>query len=496
VKFIFVFFLFIIIVTCKVHAQSTLLLRKTSQDSIIHHTGKNRHFIHSLQNWSDLKNDSIIKITNTSKEKVNHVNARLDSIHQSLTQQYDSLTALSKPDTILLAKISKVKSSVDSLKSKITNTSLSTSAKSAVDKIEGASQRIESEISGKLSLFQKNGALKDVSPQLPNVPSLPVPTASVPDINVGGISSPSIDAIASPNVNLKIQETVPSINNIGALKDVRSAGSDISELKNNATQNIDKLNTENLEQKVVSLKQAEGLQEQLALADKAKRFSDPDVVKAEVLNKAKTEAVNHFSGHENELKTAMEKLSNAKVKAPDKEEVVDLFSKESQRLKNKPVIERLLPGFTFQFQNRQSFWLDLNPYIGYKLTHKFWVGVGWNERMPFNFKLNKWDRANHIYGVRSFINFKLKENLYLKVDLEAMNGPIRPHGFKSTEEIVSRKWILTAFAGIKKDFKFSKAMKGNVQMLYNFVNTKDSPYTNQFNIRMGFELPLQRKKTD
>lgn len=60
----------------------------------------------------------------------------------------------------------------------------------------------------------------------------------------------------------------------------------------------------------MELDQLQTFKGKLAAADQAKRYFDPDVVKEEVLNKAKQEAVNHFLGHEEELKAGMQKLSS------------------------------------------------------------------------------------------------------------------------------------------------------------------------------------------
>ena len=52
------------------------------------------------------------------------------------------------------------------------------------------------------------------------------------------------------------------------------------------------------------------------------------------------------------------------------------------------------------------------------------------------------------------------------------------------------------FLGIKKDYKFSKYIQGNVQMMYNFTDRfyKTSPYADRINVRIGFEFPMKKKK--
>ena len=61
--------------------------------------------------------------------------------------------------------------------------------------------------------------------------------------------------------------------------------------------------------------------------------------------------------------------------------------------------------------------------------------------------------------------------------------------------IFRRKTMGMVFLGIKKDYKFSKYIRGNVQTMYNFLDKcyKTSPYADRINMRIGFEFPMKRK---
>ena len=160
-------------------------------------------------------------------------------------------------------------------------------------------------------------------------------------------------------------------------------------------------------------------------------------------------------------------------------------------MRGKPLIERLVPGFSFQIQSGSNILLDFNPYLGYKLNGRFILGFGWNERIAFNWDDKNFVGADRIYGGRSFLQFKVKEGLHLKVETEIMNAFVPSSRFKP--EPGSREWVWSYFAGIKRDFRFSKNVMGNVQVLYNLYDPKhQSPYPTRFVIRMGFEFPLKR----
>lgn len=115
------------------------------------------------------------------------------------------------------------------------------------------------------------------------------------------------------------------------------------------------------------------------------RWNDPQVMKELALNNAKETAVNHFARYEEELEAAMEKLSKLKAKIPDPEGAIDLFAKRQRFMKDKPMVERLVRGLGFQFQRNGSSWLDLNPYVRFKVSGQWVGGLGWNERLAYDF---------------------------------------------------------------------------------------------------------------
>jgi hypothetical protein len=58
---------------------------------------------------------------------------------------------------------------------------------------------------------------------------------------------------------------------------------------------------------------------------------------------------------------------------------------------------------------------------------------------------------------------------------------------------VGREWVWNLLGGIKKDYRISKRLRGNLQLMYNFIDPKDkSPYPRQ-NVRIGFEFGWGKK---
>ncbi|WP_276373027.1 hypothetical protein [Chryseolinea sp. H1M3-3] len=364
----------------------------------------------------------------------------------------------------------------------------------------------------KLSGFQQNGVSDLSSDQgLPSLPSVSLPGGDVENLNLpngsmsniktGGVEMPQADLLGASMPGIE-QPSIPSVSKPAGMGNYSEKITEITdqvkdyqkEIKDFDPGKLDEIkNTDQWEDKLSELDEVEEVKKQIDLADQAKRYYDPEVAKEEALNKAKQEAINHFAGHEEELKAAMQQLSKLKAKMPDTEGVVDLFAKRQNPLKDKPFIERVVPGLALQFQKQGSVWLDLNPTLAYKISGRFVAGLGWNERLAYDFDKASWDAKNHIYGLRSFIHFKAKENFWLKGEMEVMRSPLRATPLRGSD-IVGRGLVASYFAGIKKDFQLSKTLKGNVQMIYNLYNPeKKSPYINRFNVRMGLELPLKKK---
>src|SRR5260221_1683222 len=153
----------------------------------------------------------------------------------------------------------------------------------------------------------------------------------------------------------------------------------------------------------------------------------------------------------------------------------------------KPLIERLLPGLNFQIQKKNDLLLDFNPYIGYRITGRFTSGIGWNERIGIDTKKKKGVPIDRIYGLRSFVHFKIRDGVFAKAEIESMNAFVPPSVLLGPEQHSGRQWVWSYFVGLKKDYRLSKSVMGNVQILYNLYNPhKMSPYASNFNVRMGF----------
>jgi hypothetical protein len=471
------------------------------------------------QNSSLIRNDKVISVSregSTPDLDFGHheVLNRIDSLQSGLTQKIDSLISLPDADDVIGKKVDGLKSQLDSMK----NPGVVGDARVEVSKLQEPGQKLEEKVSTlegkvneKLGLFSSNGANTpgSIDVSLPSAPGVDEalgdinPELDFPDKN---LSLPEAGDLTNIDGASDVKEGISEVTNSQALFEVKDVTNEISaatgqinsyagEVENLKEGNVDQV----VETRAGDLEPVKNLREEIDPATDSTELikkwnSNPEVAKELALNKAKEQAGNHFLGHENDLKAAMEKLSGMKAKVPDKDQVVDLFAKHPQSLKHQSFRQRLIPGFAFQIQKAQSFWFDLNPQAGYKINGRWLSGFGLNYRWAFDLREIEWENKQRIYGPRMFAQFRVKDNFWLKAEVEYVNSPLRA-SWPINSEIIGRGWICSFFGGIKKDFQFSKHVKGHVQMLYNMYNPeKKSPYTDRLNVRMGFDFPMSKKE--
>jgi hypothetical protein len=159
----------------------------------------------------------------------------------------------------------------------------------------------------------------------------------------------------------------------------------------------------------------------------------------------------------------------------------------------KPLRERLVPGLSIQIQKRNDWWFDFNPYLGYRFTGRITAGVGWNHRIAFNFDKGEFSPNMYIYGPRTYGEFRIKKGFSGRLEVEVMNAPVR---VPPSQDFATTEWVWSTMAGLKKEYRISKSLQGNAQILYSLFNPHyKSPYTERLNIRIGVEYKILRRQT-
>lgn len=475
------------------HAQTDTL--KLKPDSLVNSATSK---IDSLQKGFENQSGSIRLAYTQQTEKIENLKNRWQHQADSLnnlqlpsvqyTHKIDSITQ--RQSALQQRTTAKLDSLKDSVKNKLAKLKVPKEAEGKASALTSSLDKanvpaFDADITGKLGLNKLNASLPAGS-----LPNTNLPDANVPAINT---SIPGTD-LKSPDVTGNLPATGVNTNKVTGI--TGQAGAVQQQVKE-ATGS-----TEGME-KAVESKASEQLKN---LPDKnlpAQGLSGVEVpktgdqAKEQLMNQAKKEAVNHFSGKEQVLVTAMEKMSKYKQKYSSVSSMKDLEGKKNHNeLKGKPLRERLVPAITWQFQSWHDLMLDINPAVGYKITPRLITGIGWNHRIAFNIPQQKFNQEAKVYGFRAYGEYELKKGFGFRLDVETMNTPAKQR-MPATDVYKGRDWVWGALVGIKQKYPIYKKLKGNAQLMYNiFDKDHRSPYPDRINFRIGIEFTFKKKKQE
>jgi hypothetical protein len=340
----------------------------------------------------------------------------------------------------------------------------------------------------------------DIDTDITKIPSLDIPGYSLPKMNgLDGLTS-KVGEVGNIDNTLKLpdlQTSVGDLDKIGAQADAYQE--DLKNITQGNLQDVEKL-PETLKAQASQIDGIDELKKQTGVIDAQKtkldelaELNDPAKAREKAVAIAKEKAVDHFAGKQEQLKSAMDKISKYKQKYSSVSSIKDLPKRPPNPMKGKPMIERLIPGLYFQYQRKNYYLLDVNPYVGYKLSGRFTTGLGWNHRLAWDSKYERWDKRSRIFGPRAFVDFKLGKGFIAHVEGETMNSFV-PSTLHGNPDAGHREWVWGCMTGIKKEYKIYKNLKGTALIQYNLFNRYyKAPYVDRLNSRIGFEYVLKKK---
>lgn len=209
--------------------------------------------------------------------------------------------------------------------------------------------------------------------------------------------------------------------------------------------------------------------------------------------KVKKVAKDHFAGHTEKLQAAQEKLAEIKKDYPEGlSSIKDLPKRRPNRMKGKPFKERLVLGMTLQVHQDKTPNLDLSPFAAYRWTERLSFGLGGNYRVMTKDRFKGLTRMDEVYGARAFSEFNLYKGIFVHAGYEMMRAPRKePLSFNGKAEDVGNTWVDGLLIGAGKDYRIARYVKGNMQVLYNFLDEVNSPYRNKVMVRLGFSFQLK-----
>ncbi|HWA34657.1 MAG TPA: hypothetical protein VG737_11030 [Cyclobacteriaceae bacterium] len=448
------------------------------------------------------KTDSLLKVTDPSSR-----------LYGVLKKQQDSLKSVKIPGSKYVRKAEKAAQKQQKMLSEVT-----TKQTELHQKVTGRYNKWESGLRSKLKLdsfgIKGTGGLPglkqlNATGTTPNVPGIKSPGGQslpgmpkMPALNTADFSNLGLSKdLSSIGGNMSIPSTaqlgqweknIPGLGN-NPLKDVsqKMAGAnamlkDPSKSAENALSQVGDVQTLNKE--IASAEKLKSSNEAMQIADKMK---NSESMQAEI----KKQAVNHFAGKEDVLKKSMDEMAKYKKKYHSLNSLADAkkmkWWQPVNGLKGKPFRERFHPGVNLGYSTRKdTLNLDFYPNVSYQISGRFDIGAGALYRVHINTKNVAFDQASPVWGLTAFTTFKLFKSTLFRLETDAVNSPLPK---SSADAPADRTWRWQLIMGIQNNFKISKTVTGNMQMLYNFDKNLKDGFPERLMVRVGVSFNLKKR---
>lgn len=162
--------------------------------------------------------------------------------------------------------------------------------------------------------------------------------------------------------------------------------------------------------------------------------------------------------------------------------------------KTKSFLNRLEYGCDIQFGKVNRFLpasTELAVNVGYKLNDNGTAGIGTSYKLGLGTGVRDIRFSNQGFGLRSFIDWKLKGSIHLsggyeKNYLPQLNYAIDASGI--TTPFTASFWQQSGLIGLSKKYSISNKRKGTVQVLFDFLSFKNVPRSQPLIFRTGIKL--------
>jgi hypothetical protein len=171
--------------------------------------------------------------------------------------------------------------------------------------------------------------------------------------------------------------------------------------------------------------------------------------------------------------------SSSDIDAPD-------FKPNEQ--KTKSFLKRLEYGGNVQSQRARMMFpitSDIGLSLGYKLNDKSIVGIGASYKMGLGKGWNNIKVSNEGVGLRSYVDYKLKKSLFISGGYEQNYRTL----FTNVNQLRNyNAWQSSGLIGVSKKYSISKKLKGNVQLLWDFLSYRQVPRTQAVLFRVEYTI--------
>jgi hypothetical protein len=166
----------------------------------------------------------------------------------------------------------------------------------------------------------------------------------------------------------------------------------------------------------------------------------------------------------------------------------DLPDFKPNQQKTKSFLKRLEYGTNIQTQKSGTYFpttTDLALSVGYKLNDKSTIGIGASYKLGLGQDIRHIAISHQGMGLRSFADFKLKGNIWISGGGE-LNYLAAFRNFHILDDF--SPWQKSALLGLTKKYKAGKKLKGNMQLLYDFLWQQQVPRAQPVVFRVGYSF--------
>jgi hypothetical protein len=235
--------------------------------------------------------------------------------------------------------------------------------------------------------------------------------------------------------------------------------------------------------------------EQAKYAAMVQKYRDQKLLREEIQRKAQNVVNDRLNQHSQVFKDAQAQLARSKRKYEDVKSMSELPRQRTNPMKGKPFKQRFLPGATFQFYNNETVSTDISLHVGWRFSEKLTGYMAGVYRVGVSDSYEYIVKGLNVYGVRTYLDWEFKKGFYVHGELEALSakGAAVPQG-NGQGSLMLNDQLLSVCGGLGRSFNISRRIQGSLLALYRFELDGHIPEYSKFNVRIGFNYQLWRKK--
>jgi hypothetical protein len=191
-----------------------------------------------------------------------------------------------------------------------------------------------------------------------------------------------------------------------------------------------------------------------------------------------------IAGAQEQLSKLKDKLNGPGGNSSD----IEMPGYKINNQKTKSFLKRLEFGANLQSKRPNGIFpttTDIGLSAGFKATDKISIGIGAATAIGWGKDIRHISMSWQGLSLRSYIEMKAKGNLFITAGAE-MHYRSEIRQFAQLKDYPG--WQKSALAGITKKYVISKKLKGNAQLLYDFLAERQKPVARPLVLRVGYNL--------